>query len=456
MSATQHSGPPIWPSGPHAAAHERLRGKVERCDGRLLVGWLLDPAEPATAVEFDLLVNGRLAGRHRADRARGDLKQKGIGTGRHGFRAPVPAALLVAGANAFRLVTSPGALEVEASFEIPAPPQPLVPAAVVPPAPAVPLPATPSRPPAAQPWPLPEPAAHPAVIPIEPPGVATTDGAAGLALGPVAEAGLSEMVAARAADRDWEAVLVLTEAAAADPAAEAGLLLARGRALTGLGQAGRAEPPLREVVRRDPANHAALFELGTALERQQRFAEAVEVFARCRKLAPRHGLYTLQAARAAALAANGGNGAAPERPELLPEAMALAREAMRLMPRDGRPCRELARLLHQVGDHEGALAAMEEAERRQPALAAFPLDRARILVRLDRVEEAASAAARAAELDPANDSAQFLQRVLERWSAARRAGPWRVVALTSLPDDPPAYIPAGQAMALPADGAGAA
>jgi len=98
------------------------------------------------------------------------------------------------------------------------------------------------------------------------------------------------------------------------------------------------------------------------------------------------------------------------------------------------------------GDHDAALAAIEEAERRQPRIAAFSLDRARILVRLDRVDEAHLAAARATELDPANDAALFMLRVLERWSAARRSGPWRVhsfpAALVGKPTDCGATIEA--------------
>lgn len=445
MSATPQKGPSIWPTGPHAAAHERLRGKVERCDGDVLIGWLLDPVDPGSAVEFELLVNGRPAGRHRADRARGDLGRKGIGNGRHGFRAPVPADLLVAGTNSFRLLANRGKLEVEVSFEIATPPRPLAaPTAVPLVPPPVPLPA-------AQPAPPPQAGVQAPIVQGKPSARGVADGATGQQGESAVQTDLARTVAARTAERDWKAVLLLTEAAAADPAAEAGLLFARARALAGLGEAGSAELMLRQAARRDAANHAILFELGALLERQQRFAEAFVVFARCREIAPRHGVYTLRAARAATLAANGSNGAAPERPELLAVAIALARDAMRLMPRDGRPCRELARLLHQTGEHEGALRAIDEAERRQPNMASFPLERARILVRLDRVEEAAAAAARAAELDPANDSARFMQRVLERWCAARRAGPWRVAALTSLPDDPPA----GMGPTLPAGRAGA-
>jgi Flp pilus assembly protein TadD len=436
MSATEESGPPIWPSGMNAATHERLRGKVERCEGLALIGWLLDPADSSANIEFDLLVNGQLAGRHVADLQRGDLKAKGIGSGRHGFRASLPPGLLVVGENLFRLVAMSGALEVEASFEIAAPPLP---------------PAKPQLPP--------EPVAQPVVFAVEPPADPAATGAARLVadlvarLGPAARAGLAEMVAARLADRDFEAVLLLTEAVATDPVAETSLVLARGRALLNLGDAGRAEPLLREVARRKPDEHSAWFDLGTALERQQRFAEAMEVFVRCRDLAPRQGRYALQAARTAAQAANGGNGAAPERPELLPEAIALAREAIHLMPRDGRPCRELSRLLYQTGDHSGALAAMEEAERRQPGISAFPLESARILVRLDQVEDALEATRRAVALDPTNDGGQFMLRVLERWSAARRIGPWRVAALLRLPEDPPS-VP--DTLVLPPDEEGPA
>lgn len=421
--------PTAWPSGPNAATHDRLRGKVERCDGRLLAGWLLDPADPETSVEFALFVNDTPAGRHRADLTRGDLTQKNIGTGRHGFRVALPPGLVVTGPNAFRLEAGPGPIVVEARFDIaaPEPPPPPAVAPAPPPPPETPLP--------------PEPFARPVVFGVPTAGAAEGGGPAALLadvvgrLGPAGAASLREAVASRAAERDWPAVLLLTEAGGG---LDAATLLARARALVALGEAPRAEALLRDLAARAPADAEVLSELATALERQQRFAEAYDILLRCRAAEPRNARHALQAARAAAQAANGGQGVAPERPDLLPEALALSREAMALMPKDGRPCRELARLLHQAGDHDGALAAMEEAEHRQPQLAAFPLERARILVRLDRIEEALAAATRAAELDPANDTALFLRRVLERWGAARRTGPWRAVALTALPEDQPA------------------
>jgi Flp pilus assembly protein TadD len=436
--------PTAWPSGPNAAAHDRLRGKVERCDGSLLAGWLLDPADPDGAVAFDLFVNDIPAGRHRADLTRGDLTQKRIGSGRHGFRVALPPGLVIAGTNAFRLEVGPGPIVVEARFDIAAPNPPAPGPA---PATAAARPAAPSAAPtpaaAAPPEPLlgPEPIARPVVFGVPAPGGAQAGGTAALVaeligrVGPAGVAGLREVVAARSAERDWPAVLLLTEAGAG---LDDAILLLRARALVALGDATRAEALLRDLAARAPGDSETLSELAAALDRQQRFAESYEVLLRCRAAEPRNARHALQAARAAAQAANGGQGVAPERPDLLPEALALSREAMALMPKDGRPCRELARLLHQAGDHEGALAAMEEAERRQPQIPAFPLERARILVRLDRIEEALVAAARAAELDPANDTALFLRRVLERWGAARRTGPWRVAALSALPEDPPA------------------
>ena len=438
---------PAWPTGRNAAAHEHLRGKVERHDGGLLVGWLLDPAAPAMPVVFDLFVNDQPAGRHFAEFKRADLAAKGIGTGKYGFRAPVPAGLLKAETNQFRLVAVASGLAVEASFAAP-PAPPAAPTVATEMPPVVEAPAAPAI------WP--DPALFPpqlvaAAAPADPgaglqpaflevvPAAGAAEAGPAVPADPAARRALAAELAAR---RDWAAVLQVTEALPSDPATDAALLVVRARALLALGQAEQAETELRAALDQASPDPTLVFELGIALERQQRHLEAAGVYARCKALAPQDGRYLMQLARALAQAANGGNGAAPDQPELLADAIALAEEATAMMARDGRPCRDLARMLYQTGEFERALAAIREAERRQPSQPSFPMEQARILVRLDRIEEAVTATARAVRLDPANDAAVSALRVLERWAAARRSGPWKITPLAGAGGPGPATPPA--------------
>jgi cytochrome c-type biogenesis protein CcmH/NrfG len=413
---------------PNSIVHAQLRGKVERVEGNVLVGWLVNPQQPGQAVAFDLEVNGQPAGRHDAATARGDLARAGIGDGRHGFRLRLPAGLLREGANGFRLVSLPEQVELLATLEHSRPP--VSPAQDLPPGSPMPQPLVGPRiltVPGAQPTTSRPAGRHSAAV-------AETLARLGVHVGvhvgahpgaaPAGSAG--QAVAAALAAGDWAGAVAAAQVA---PAADADLVLAQGVALLELGQAEAAERALRWFEAHDPWDHLALYRLGNALEAQQRHAEAAEMYGRCRALRPQDARYLLQCGRMTALAANGGMGVAPERPERLAEAMAMLRQAAEAMPRDGRPLRDLAQLLLQAGEAEAALAAIAEAERRQPDKPAFPLERARILTRLDRIEEALEAAGHAVALEPPTDGALLTLRVLERWVAARRSGPWHMAEL---------------------------
>lgn len=423
------------PQGPLSIAQENLRGKIERLEGAVLVGWLFDPQQPEGRVAFDLAVNGTEAGRHEAALPRGDLLRAGIGDGAHAFRVAVPPDSLRDGPNEFALRFPAGQREIALIFD--ADPAAL-PRAAAPPAPrrvpgtaevaaalGLPAQAPPPPPPAPMALPgvtaVPAPAAAPPPVPTAPLPWTVQEAVARLGAGDERCARIAALLAAR----DWPAA---AEAAAAGPR-DARSVVALGVALLELGRAEEAEGALRWLEEHAAADHAGLFRLGAALEAQQRHVDAAAIYGRCRALKPSEPRYVLQCGRMVALAANGGHGVAPEHPELLGRAIALLREAADLMPRDGRPPRELAVLLFQAGETEAALEAILEAERREPTRGAYALERARILTRLDRVEEALAAARRAIELGPRSDGALAMLRVLERWAAARGAGPWRVAAL---------------------------
>jgi tetratricopeptide (TPR) repeat protein len=405
---------------PNSIAQAQLRGKVERIEGNVLVGWLFDPQKPDIAVAFDLEVNGQPAGQYGAAILRGDLTRAGIGDGSHGFRARVPAALLLDGANSFRLVSQPEQVELLATLEHIRPQQP--------PPPPNPPPALPPRRPLAMP--------HVVAAPGIPPGMARRLAARPSAavtetlgrLGSPPAGSVGQAVVAALTAGDWAGAAAAAQTA---PTADADLILAQGVALLELGEAEAAEQALRWFEANDPWDHLALYRLGNALEAQQRHEAAAEMYGRCRTLRPQEPRYLLQCGRMTALAANGSMGAAPERPERIADAMAMLRQVAALMPRDGRPLRDLAQLLLQSGEAETALATITEAERRQPDKPAFPLERARILARMDRIEDALEAARHAVALEPPTDGALLTLRVLERWAASRRSGPWQVAELSA-------------------------
>jgi tetratricopeptide (TPR) repeat protein len=62
-----------------------LRGRIERVAAGQCRGWVWDPMRPNEPVWLDILEDGQLVGRHLAEQPRADLRQAGIGQGRHGF-----------------------------------------------------------------------------------------------------------------------------------------------------------------------------------------------------------------------------------------------------------------------------------------------------------------------------------------------------------------------------------
>ena len=82
---------------PVPGLQERLRGRVEELDGtgtvgHTLKGWAQNPDKPEIPVCLDVLVDGVVAARTCANLFRSDLRQAGMGSGRHGFSLFVPGA----------------------------------------------------------------------------------------------------------------------------------------------------------------------------------------------------------------------------------------------------------------------------------------------------------------------------------------------------------------------------
>lgn len=74
----------------YTAVSNSPEGYVDGVDDNLVKGWAFDPNEPGRTVEVEVLVDGAVAGRHRANRFRADLHRAGKGDGHHGFEVLVP------------------------------------------------------------------------------------------------------------------------------------------------------------------------------------------------------------------------------------------------------------------------------------------------------------------------------------------------------------------------------
>jgi hypothetical protein len=74
------------------AAAGPMMGNLERIEGGVLHGWVIDAAG-AEAVEAEVLVDGESVGRIVANRYRADLDQAGLAGGRGGFTMALPASV---------------------------------------------------------------------------------------------------------------------------------------------------------------------------------------------------------------------------------------------------------------------------------------------------------------------------------------------------------------------------
>jgi hypothetical protein len=69
------------------------QGAVDLVTHGRVVGWARNVARPDQPVVLQILDNGAPVGRVVADRFRGDLRDAGLGDGRHGFELAIPGGL---------------------------------------------------------------------------------------------------------------------------------------------------------------------------------------------------------------------------------------------------------------------------------------------------------------------------------------------------------------------------
>jgi hypothetical protein len=75
------------------AAIGALRGFVDAVSERHIEGWAQHVHDPEAPVCLDIFVSGRLIGRVLANSDRADLRDAGIGSGRHGFHFVPPSGI---------------------------------------------------------------------------------------------------------------------------------------------------------------------------------------------------------------------------------------------------------------------------------------------------------------------------------------------------------------------------
>jgi hypothetical protein len=73
-------------------ANGALKGHVERLEGGVLEGWVMDETANAAPVELDVLVDGEVVARVLANRYRTDLDHAGLAGGRCAFSVTLPAS----------------------------------------------------------------------------------------------------------------------------------------------------------------------------------------------------------------------------------------------------------------------------------------------------------------------------------------------------------------------------
>ncbi len=78
---------------PPPATHGALRGYVDQPGPTICTGWAQDVENPETPVCLDILVDGAQFAHVLANLYRADLRQAGLGSGCHAFRAPLPAGI---------------------------------------------------------------------------------------------------------------------------------------------------------------------------------------------------------------------------------------------------------------------------------------------------------------------------------------------------------------------------
>ena len=211
-------------------------------------------------------------------------------------------------------------------------------------------------------------------------------------------------------------------------------LLAQSEALAAVGRYDAAAERAADAARRDPRDPLAYRVRARALHGGGHFAEAARMADESIRLAPEsaEGFY-LRSIALSSLAKSLPKG---ERGPLGAEAVASAREAVRLEPHAANSQLALAGALSLTGDFPDADRAMQELFRLAPNSTASWVTASVVAIRAKNWDAAITASRRALEIDPENYAALNNLGVALRASGKRREGT-RVLAdaARSNPDD---------------------
>ncbi|GGC91323.1 glycosyltransferase [Chelatococcus reniformis] len=219
----------------------------------------------------------------------------------------------------------------------------------------------------------------------------------------------------------YDEVILIGGAARAHVKESYRLLNFLGRALIYMGRHGDAIAVLERLRELEPKRHGAIYYLGLALSKLQRFDEAYDVFSFCLSHKEDEFKYQLEAGRAATNIAFGGYGVFEHREEFVSTAVDHLKRSADLASNDFRPLRELAGIYAHKGDlsaaYETARRAVERSSDSPPAWQTL----AQICVQLNRFDEARTALSAANEIAPDNDWAKFGLRVMQRFRSSQIA-----------------------------------
>jgi hypothetical protein len=100
---------------PAAPPDHPLQGHIDAANDSWITGWVWDPQQPESRIALELVDGETRLAKVMADQYRSDLRQAGIGDGRHAFEVPLQEGLLSSGRNVLHLRCTETGAEVPGS-----------------------------------------------------------------------------------------------------------------------------------------------------------------------------------------------------------------------------------------------------------------------------------------------------------------------------------------------------
>src|SRR5207302_814544 len=100
---------------PAASSGHLLQGYIDEASSSRITGWVWNPQQPDSPITLDLADGDTRLARVMANQYRSDLRQAGIGDGRHAFAVPLGEELLPSARNVLHLRCAETGMEVPGS-----------------------------------------------------------------------------------------------------------------------------------------------------------------------------------------------------------------------------------------------------------------------------------------------------------------------------------------------------